>query len=122
MRKLFWLTLTLLAITAGGASTAMAQDKLSVRLDFSPWGVQAAMHLAQNKGWFKEAKLDVDIQDGRGSGNTIQLEVRVELDGQPTLDEIWQTDGPGRWWNDAATITVDGGQAVWRYSTRADQL
>ena len=44
-----------------------------MRLDFSPWGVQAAMHLAQNKGWFKEAKLDVDIQDGRGSGNTIQL-------------------------------------------------
>ena len=50
-----------------------AQDKLSVRLDFSPWGVQAAMHLAKNKGWFKDAGLDVDIQDGRGSGNTIQL-------------------------------------------------
>jgi NitT/TauT family transport system substrate-binding protein len=31
------------------------------------------MHLAKNKGWFKEANLDVDIQDGRGSGNTIQL-------------------------------------------------
>ena len=31
------------------------------------------MHLAQFKGWFKEAGLDVDIQDGRGSGNTIQL-------------------------------------------------
>ena len=53
--------------------SASAQEKLSVRLDFSPWGVQAAMHLAQDKGWFKEAGLDVDIQDGRGSGNTIQL-------------------------------------------------
>lgn len=52
---------------------AQAQEKLSVRLDFSPWGVQAAMHLAKNKGWFKEAGLDVDIQDGRGSGNTVQL-------------------------------------------------
>jgi NitT/TauT family transport system substrate-binding protein len=31
------------------------------------------MHLAQNRGWFKDANLDVDIQDGRGSGNTIQL-------------------------------------------------
>lgn len=51
-----------------------------------------------------------------------QLEVRVQLNGQPTLGEVWQTDGPGRWWNDAATITIDGGQAVWRYSTRADQL
>src|SRR4051812_975439 len=64
--------LSVVAIAAG-LSPALAQDKLSVRLDFSPWGVQAAMHLAQNKGWFKEAKLDVDIQDGRGSGNTIQL-------------------------------------------------
>jgi len=65
-----------LAIAAAGlltGSRAEAQDKLSVRLDFSPWGVQAAMHLAKNKGWFKEANLDVDIQDGRGSGNTIQL-------------------------------------------------
>jgi NitT/TauT family transport system substrate-binding protein len=64
----------LLGMAAGAAvSPASAQDKLSVRLDFSPWGVQAAMHLAQNQGWFKEANLDVDIQDGRGSGNTIQL-------------------------------------------------
>ncbi len=52
---------------------AYAQDKLTVRLDFSPWGVQAAMHLAKNKGWFKDANLDVDVQDGRGSGNTVQL-------------------------------------------------
>jgi len=53
--------------------SAMAQEKLSVRLDFSPWGVQAAMHLAKDKGWFAAEGLDVDIQDGRGSGNTIQL-------------------------------------------------
>jgi NitT/TauT family transport system substrate-binding protein len=65
------LTIAAGALLAG--SRAEAQDKLSVRLDFSPWGVQAAMHLAKNKGWFKEANLDVDIQDGRGSGNTIQL-------------------------------------------------
>lgn len=52
---------------------ANAQEKLSVRLDFSPWGVQAAMHLAKDKGWFAAEGLDVDIQDGRGSGNTVQL-------------------------------------------------
>src|SRR3954471_18195601 len=75
MKKLLKSALMLLSVAAIGAglSPARAQDKLSVRLDFSPWGVQAAMHLAQNKGWFKEAKLDIDIQDGRGSGNTIQL-------------------------------------------------
>jgi NitT/TauT family transport system substrate-binding protein len=31
------------------------------------------MHLAQNQGWFEQAGLEVEIQDGRGSGNTIQL-------------------------------------------------
>src|SRR5258708_12266499 len=74
MRRFFLSTLLLLGVAFGtGISPASAQDKLSVRLDFSPWGVQAAMHLAQNQGWFKQANLDVDIQDGRGSGNTIQL-------------------------------------------------
>ena len=60
-------------LAAPFASMASAQEKLSVRVDFSPWGVQAAMHLAQEKGWFKAEGLEVDIQDGRGSGNTIQL-------------------------------------------------
>jgi NitT/TauT family transport system substrate-binding protein len=48
-------------------------EELSVRLDFSPWGFHAGMHLAQEKGWFEEEGLTVDVQDGRGSGNTLQL-------------------------------------------------
>ncbi len=48
-------------------------ERLVVRLDFSPWGVHAAMHLADVRGWFREAGLAVEVQDGRGSGNTLQL-------------------------------------------------
>lgn len=48
-------------------------ERLVVRLDFSPWGVHAAMHLAETRGWFREAGLAVEVQDGRGSGNTLQL-------------------------------------------------
>src|ERR1700722_9835143 len=73
MRKIILSTLVIAGMACAGTLPASAQDKLSVRLDFSPWGVQAAMHLAQNQGWFKQANLHVDIQDGRGSGNTIQL-------------------------------------------------
>lgn len=65
-----------LAATAGALTAptiACGQEKLVVRLDFSPWGVQAAMHLAETKGWFRDAGLAVDVQDGRGSGNTLQL-------------------------------------------------
>ena len=51
MRRIVLWTLMLLGLPAAAAvSPASAQDKLSVRLDFSPWGVQAAMHLAQNQG------------------------------------------------------------------------
>ncbi len=60
------------AMVALGAGKAFA-DTLTVRLDFSPWGVHAGMHLAEAKGWFDEAGLDVDLQDGKGTINTIQL-------------------------------------------------
>ncbi|MGB7241726.1 MAG: ABC transporter substrate-binding protein [Sulfitobacter sp.] len=60
------------AFVAAFAGSAMAES-LTVRLDFSPWGVHAGMHLAEEKGWFDEAGLDVDIQDGKGTTNTIQL-------------------------------------------------
>jgi len=52
---------------------AQAADALTVRCDFAPWGIQAALHLAEVNGWFREANLTVDVQDGRGSGNTLQL-------------------------------------------------
>jgi len=60
------------AMVALGAGKAFA-DMLTVRLNFSPWGVHAGMHLAEAKGWFDEAGLDVDLQDGKGTINTIQL-------------------------------------------------
>lgn len=52
---------------------ASAAESLLVRLDFSPWGMHGAMHLAQQKGWFKDAGLNVEIQDGTGTINTLQL-------------------------------------------------
>ncbi|MCY3983258.1 MAG: ABC transporter substrate-binding protein [Roseovarius sp.] len=60
------------AIAAFGAVETFAET-LAVRLDFSPWGVHAGMHLAEAKGWFDEAGLDIDLQDGKGTINTIQL-------------------------------------------------
>ena len=71
---------------------ASAQDKLSVRMDFAPWGIQAGMHLAEVKGWFKEAGLVVDVQDGRGSGNTLQLVNAGQVDvGQIQLGLLAQS-------------------------------
>ena len=65
-------------VLAGAGALAMphiahAADALSVKLDFLPWGLHAGMHLGNTKGWFKEAGLTVDVEDGRGSANALQL-------------------------------------------------
>ena len=67
------LKLLLIASAIGIASFTQAMEKISVRLDFSPWGIHAAMHLANEKGWFKNAGLEVEVIDGKGTNNTIQL-------------------------------------------------
>jgi len=90
-----------LAVTSVAAH---AQEKLSIRLDFSPWGIHAAMHLAQDKGWFKDAGLDVAIADGRGSGNTLQLVNAGQVDvGQVQLGLLAQARANG------ATVTSIAG-------------
>jgi NitT/TauT family transport system substrate-binding protein len=55
------------------AATARADDKVTLMTDWSPYGVHGPLFLAQQKGWLKQAGLDVDIQDGKGSVTTIQL-------------------------------------------------
>ena len=56
--------------TRQGLLSARAQSlpKLVVRVDFSPWGMHAGLHLGVEKGWFKEAGLDVEVSDGKGTG------------------------------------------------------
>lgn len=57
----------------GGPLAAQANEKVTIRTDFTPAGTHAALHLAVKKGWFEEEGLDVDLQDGSGTINTIQL-------------------------------------------------
>jgi NitT/TauT family transport system substrate-binding protein len=59
---------------------AVADEALSVRVDFAPWGVQSALHLSLVKGWFKEDGLNVDLQDGTGTLNTINLVAAGNVD------------------------------------------
>jgi NitT/TauT family transport system substrate-binding protein len=59
---------------------AQAADALSVRVDFAPWGVHAALHLSQVKGWLKQDGLAIDIQDGTGTLSTINLVAAGKVD------------------------------------------
>lgn len=46
---------------------------LRIRLDWTPWGVHGAIHLAKVKGWYSAAGLDVTIDDGNGTNQTVQM-------------------------------------------------
>ncbi|MGE8591254.1 MAG: ABC transporter substrate-binding protein [Alcaligenes sp.] len=55
------------------ASWGAAAEPLNVKLDWTPWAVHAPFHLAMQKGWFKQAGLDVRLEDGNGSVTTVQI-------------------------------------------------
>ena len=59
---------------------AAAAEHVTVMTDFPPVPMHAALYVAEAKGWFKDAGLDVEIQDGRGSNNTILLVSAGQID------------------------------------------
>jgi NitT/TauT family transport system substrate-binding protein len=66
-------SLTFLVSVTVAFGAAAQTEKITVRLDWTPWGSQAAIHLAAQKGWFKEAGLEPEVEDGNGSVTTVQL-------------------------------------------------
>lgn len=64
------LVCTALLVFAGASHAAEA---VRVRLDFLPYGLHAPFYLAQEKGWFKEKGLEVEIDDGNGTGPALAL-------------------------------------------------
>jgi NitT/TauT family transport system substrate-binding protein len=73
--------LSLAALSLGAAAplaacspkAATSVTPLTVQLSIYPQGTDAYLFLAQQKGWFKDAGLNVDIVDGRGSNYSMQV-------------------------------------------------
>ncbi|MSP51087.1 MAG: hypothetical protein EXQ91_01645, partial [Alphaproteobacteria bacterium] len=61
------------AITGLAAVGSASGEPLRVKLEWLPGAIHAWYHLAAEKGWYKEAGLDVEIEDGKGSTVGIQL-------------------------------------------------
>lgn len=70
------LALSVLALAAQPASA----EQVKVRLDWLPYGMHAPFHLAMVKGWYKDAGLEVTIDDGNGSGPAVQLVAAGQYD------------------------------------------
>lgn len=53
------------------AQTGATTEKFTVVMDWLPSWRHAAFHLAKVKGWYRDAGLDVQVEDGSGSTTTI---------------------------------------------------
>ncbi|MGB3068219.1 MAG: ABC transporter substrate-binding protein [Ottowia sp.] len=62
-----------LATLLTAPATAQPLEPIKVRLDWTPWANHAAFHLAQQKGWYRQAGFDVTLEDGNGSVTTVQI-------------------------------------------------
>lgn len=61
------------SLLAGASGVARSAEPLSVRLDWITEPMHLPFFLAEDRGWFKAADLDVSIEDGNGSTVTVQL-------------------------------------------------
>jgi NitT/TauT family transport system substrate-binding protein len=60
-------------LTGRPVKAADEAHTLKVRMDWLPSGYQTPFFLAQAKGWYQKAGLDVTIDQGKGSAQTVQL-------------------------------------------------
>lgn len=77
LRRLAVASIGALGIASG---SALGQDKTTIMVDWSPHGMHAGLHLAVQKGWFKEAGVNVEVLDGKGSVATIQQVAAKKID------------------------------------------
>jgi len=70
MRIVHWLLAAVVGITALGAQ---AQDAVSLRLNWYLGGLHVPYYYGKEMGYFKQEGIDLTINEGRGSGNTVQV-------------------------------------------------
>jgi len=70
----------LLAAALPAATPTKAAEHVTIATDFLPHGMTAGLQLAVQNGWFRDAGLDVEVRDGKGSNATIQQVAAGQLD------------------------------------------
>ena len=62
-----------LAVLAASSATASAQDAVSLRLNWYLGGLHVPFYYGKERGFYKEEGIDLTINEGRGSANTVQV-------------------------------------------------
>jgi NitT/TauT family transport system substrate-binding protein len=65
-------SLFVLVLSLNGVTSASALTKVTMHLDFLVNGYHAPFYVALEKGWYKDAGLDVTIEPGKGTADSIQ--------------------------------------------------
>src|SRR5690348_9855764 len=69
----FALALLLAVGSLAGAARAETPDAATLRLDWTALGYHAPFVLAQQRGYYKDQRLDLKILEGKGSSTGIEL-------------------------------------------------
>src|SRR5438046_3504025 len=62
-----------LAALAASATMALAEDAVSLRLNWYFGGLHVPFYYGKERGFYKEEGIDLTINEGRGSANTVQV-------------------------------------------------
>lgn len=86
-------------------SNAQSVEKVTVRLDYTPWGIHAPFHLANAKGWFNDVGIAPEFDDGNGSVATVQIVGNGQYDvGHASLGPMSIARGKGMQIKSFATL------------------
>ena len=62
-----------LAVLAAASTSALAQDAVSLRLNWYLGGLHVPFYYGKERGFYKAEGIDLTINEGRGSANTVQV-------------------------------------------------
>jgi NitT/TauT family transport system substrate-binding protein len=62
-----------LAVLAAASTSALAQDAVSLRLNWYLGGLHVPFYYGKERGFYKDEGIDLTINEGRGSANTVQV-------------------------------------------------
>jgi len=113
MKGRAFLSAVVLFVILGLAFPGFAVDRATLRLDWVRYGIHIPFFVGVEKGFYKEAGIDLKMLEGKGSGTTVQLvsagEDTFGLASLPTMVEAIAKGVPV---TSVYVVTPDSGYAI----------